>query len=101
MNLRQLAAIGAGAVCLLSGCVMLTPNLDSQFGDSVRLAQARQTLNPDASRNTSVVRRIEGVAAKNALDLYHDSFKTPPPTNIFTINVGGGAMGGGAGGGGQ
>ena len=65
----------------------------------VRLAQARQTLNPDASRNTSLVRGMEGVAAKNALDRYHESFKTPPPTNIFTINVGGGAAGGGVGGG--
>jgi hypothetical protein len=95
MNLRQLSAIGVAVVCLLSGCVMVAPNLDSAFGDSVRLAQARQTLNPDASRNTGVVRRIEGVASKNALDRYNDSFKNPPPTNIFTINVGGGAGGGG------
>lgn len=101
MNVRPVFAIGAAAALLVSGCVPLTPNLDSSFGDSVRLAQARQTLNPDASRNTSVMRRMEGVAAKHALDRYHDSFKQPPPTNIFTINVGGGVGGGGAGGGGR
>ena len=77
-------------VSLFAGCAV-TPNLDNQFGESVNLAKAQQTINPDAPRNTDPVRGIDGVAAKAALDRYHESFKTPPATNIFTINVGGGA----------
>lgn len=73
----------------LGGCASHTPNLDSRFGDAVNTAKAEQTVNPDASQNTDPVAGVDGKAAKAAVDRYHESFKNPPATPVFTIGVGG------------
>ena len=92
-----------GALAVIA-CVTLwtwncvSPDYDASFGASVRIAQARQTLNPNASKDTRVMTRLEGDAAKNALDRYYESFKTPPPSTGFTLNIGTFGSGGGAGG---
>ena len=81
----------SGMFVALTGCVSPTPMLDAQFGQSVSLIKAQQTLNPSASRNTNPVNGLDGVAAKSAYDNYQKSFKTPePPSNAFTIGIGGG-----------
>lgn len=73
---------------LLAGCVQTTPQWDSQFGQSVRLAQQQQTLNPQAGADAPV-NGIEGVAARETVTRYRNSFKEPQPTNnSFTIGVG-------------
>ena len=82
----------AGLTLLLafSGCVSRTPNLDRHFGESVRLINAQQTLNPNAGANTNPVAGMDGKAAKSAMDLYQKSFAAPEPQqNVFTIGVGG------------
>lgn len=86
------AAFGA----LAGGCVSPTPQLDSHFGESVRMARAQMTLNPDASRDTDPVAGIDGKAAEKAMGRYEKSFQEPPPvTNV--INIGGSLAGGGSG----
>ena len=79
------------APVLLAGCVSSpTPNWDARFGDAVRQARQVQTLNPDRASTDPVV-GMDGKAAKDANDRYHDTFKAPPPV-VNVINIGG--MGG-------
>lgn len=86
-----LAALAAG----LAGCAgtveTTTPHLDQYFGQAVNQAKAQQTLNPDAARNTDPVAGVDGKAANEALDKYHESFRTNQPATI--INIGGGLTG--------
>ena len=85
------AATIGGMLVAMTGCVSPTPILDAEFGKSVSLIKAQQTLNPSASRNTNPVNGLDGVAAKSGYDAYQKSYKTPePPSNAFTIGVGGG-----------
>lgn len=80
------ASVGA-----LAGCVSPAPVLDSQLGSAVLAARAQQTLNPDAARNAAPP-VLDGQAANDAIDRYHDSFKAPPaPVNVFTIGIGAGS----------
>lgn len=73
---------------LLGGCVSPTPILDEHFGEAVRQAREQQILNPDAGNNPDPVTGMDGPAAKEAMQRYRDSFKSPPPvTNV--INIGG------------
>ena len=79
---------------LLAACTPLTPNLDSHFGDAVNIAKAQQIINPDAANNRDPVSGVDGQAAKETLDNYNKSFKTPAKTTISnTINIGGGSGG--------
>lgn len=71
-----------------------TPNYDLRFGEAVRQARQRQTLNPTASANPDPVAGMDGKAAHDALILYQKTFKTPPPV-VNVINIGG-QIGGGS-----
>jgi len=74
-------------------CLGKSPRLDARFGDSVNVAKAQQTLNPDASKNRNVVAGLDGKAAQDTILRYHESFKSPPPpANVFTIGVSGGGQ---------
>jgi hypothetical protein len=76
------------AALLLAGCANSpTPNYDLRFGDAVRQARARQTLNPNAAA-IAATPGMDGRAAREALILYQDSFKQPPPV-VNVINIGG------------
>ena len=78
---------------LAGGCAAsTTPNYDARFGDAVREARQRMTLNPNAGRDGSPVAGMDGVAGREAFDRYHDAFKAPPPV-VNVINIGG-AVGG-------
>jgi hypothetical protein len=81
------------AVIALAACASPTPNLDSRFGEAVNSAKADQIVNPDASQNTDPVAGVDGKAAKAAVDRYHESYKNPPATPVFTIGVGGSSGG--------
>lgn len=84
------ASVLCAVLLAVTGCVSLTPNLDSHFGESVNLVKAQQTLNPEASRNTDPVKGIDGKAAKSGYDAYQKSYATPEPqTSAFTIGIGG------------
>ena len=77
---------------LLGGCaVSSTPNYDLRFGDAVRTARQQMTLNPNAGSNP--VAGLDGIAAREAVGRYQDSFKAPPPV-VNVINIGGSVGGG-------
>jgi hypothetical protein len=71
----------------VAGCAPTTPQWDSQFGQSARLAQQQQRLNPNAGGDAPV-NGIDGAAGREAIVRYRSSFKEPQPaTNGFTIGV--------------
>ena len=74
---------------LLAGCaVSPTPQYDLRFGDAVREARQRMTINPAAGSNPDPVAGMDGRAAHEAIARYQDSFKEPPPV-VNVINIGG------------
>ncbi|MBA2676219.1 hypothetical protein [Ramlibacter sp.] len=74
---------------LLAGCATSspTPDYDLRFGDALRDARARQTLNPAAASIASTP-GMDGRAAREALILYQGTFRQPPPV-VNVINIGG------------
>ena len=82
-------------IALLGGCAAsTTPSYDTRFGDAVRQARQRMTLNPNAGTNPDSVAGMDGRSAREAVVRYHDSFKAPPPV-VNVINIGGAVGGGG------
>ena len=83
---------------LLGGCATsVTPNYDLKFGEALREAKLKMTINPDAGKNPDMALGIQGAAAKETVIRYQNSFKAPPPvTNVINI---GGSIGAGGGGG--
>ena len=78
---------------LSAGCSTVTPNYDATFGDAVREAKLKMTINPDAGENPDQVAGMDGKAASDAIILYQGTFKAPPPA-VNVINIGGGLGGG-------
>lgn len=87
----KLLAIAALAG-LLAGCGSPTPNYDARFGDAVRDAKRKMTINPDAGKNTDQALGMDGRASRESMQRYHDTYKSPPPA-VNVINIGG-AIGG-------
>ena len=87
--MKKLTLLPLCTLALISGCTSLSPHFDRQVELAVRTAKARQIINPDASRNTDPVAGIGGPPADSAIDEYHKSFTSPPPT-FTVINIGGG-----------
>lgn len=87
-------------VCLLgASCSHVTPNYDARFGDAVRDAKRKMTINPEAGKSDDPAAGMDGRAAREAMNQYHDSYKSPPPA-VNVINIGGGIgnqSGGGSG----
>ena len=63
-------------------------NYDARFGDAVRDAKRKMTLNPDAGKDGNPVVGMDGRAARESMLQYHESYKTPPPA-VNVINIGG------------
>ena len=82
---------------LMAGCSTstVTPNYDAKFGDAVREAKLKMTINPGAGRNPDQVVGMDGKAGRDTIILYQDTFKTPPPV-VNVINIGG-SLGSGSG----
>ena len=81
-------------IALLGGCASsITPSYDTRFGDAVRQARQRMTLNPNAGANPDPVAGMDGRSAREAVGRYQDSFKSPPPV-VNVINIGGSASAG-------
>jgi len=85
MSKKSIGVIVAG-LGLLAGCVAIHPEVDQRHGQAVTAAMEAQVFNPQASRNA--VAGIDGKAAKETMDRYLESFKSPPPP-ITVISVGG------------
>ena len=79
--------IGVLWLSVLAGC-STTPNYDAKFGDAVREARMKMTLNPEAGNDNVDIAGMDGKASKEAITRYQGTFKAPPPvTNV--INIGG------------
>lgn len=72
---------------LAAGCSSVTPNYDLTFGDAVREAKLKMTIDPDAGMQTQVA-GMDGKAARDAIILYQKTYKAPPPA-VNVINIGG------------
>ena len=75
-----------------------TPRMDCVFGESVNTAVARQIIDKDAGAKHAAKRTVgmDGFAAREAVDRYQKSFRSPEPTtSAFTIGVTGGQSSGG------
>ncbi len=75
-------------LCLTGGCASVTPHYDARFGNAVREAKLKMTINPDAGKNPDQVAGMDGRSAKEAVTLYQGTFKAPPPV-VNVINIGG------------
>lgn len=84
-RLASLAFAGA-ALCLLSACASTAPNYEARAGQAVRSTMQAQVISPQAGQNPEP--GLDGPAAREAVQRYHNSFKTPPPV-VNVINVGG------------
>ena len=92
MDRNQLHIVRVIAALLLlgvTGCATTTPVLDKHFGETVKLVNAQQTLNPSAALNTNPVKGMDGQAAKSGYDAYQKSYAKPEPqSSAFTISIG-------------
>ena len=79
-----------------TGCSHVTPNYDARFGDAVRDAKRRMTINPDAGKDGNPVVGMDGRAARESMVQYQKSYKAPPPA-VNVIYIGGGICSGGEG----
>ena len=91
--MHDLNKLGA-AVCLLAlGACAATasPDWDARFGDSVRILKAQQLIEPGAAqRNAQASPASDGRTASEAMVRHVESYRTPPPSNVINIGVGGG-----------
>jgi hypothetical protein len=80
------------ACALLASCANTpTPRYDAKFGDAVREARQRMTLNPQAAASASATAPgMDGRSAREAVILYQGTFRAPPPV-VNVINIGGSA----------
>ncbi len=78
---------------VLAGCASVTPNYDAKFGDAVRQAKLKMTINPDAGKNPDQALGMDGKSAREGITNYQLSYKSPPPA-VNVINIGG-SIGGG------
>ncbi len=79
-------------LCLLAAC-STTPDYNSKFGDAVREAKLKMTINPDAGKNPDLAMGLDGKAARNAMVRYTGKTQQPP-TDVGNI---GGSMSTGTG----
>jgi hypothetical protein len=85
-------AIAIALAALVAGCASSpTPDYDLRFGNAVRDAVAKQTLNPNAAA-APVTYGMDGKSARDAMVLYGKTFETPPPV-VNVINIGGSISG--------
>ena len=81
-------------LAFLGGCATsTTPDYDLRFGEAVREARLRMTINPNAGANPDPIAGMDGRSSHETILRYQDSFKSPPPV-VNVINLGGSLAGG-------
>lgn len=68
---RLLPAIFLVTLC---ACAPTSPQLDKQFGDSVRQTRAQQVMNPQAGGDAPV-NGVDGAVARESIGRYRSSFR--------------------------
>ncbi|MGE8318254.1 MAG: hypothetical protein ACN6O3_05860 [Comamonas sp.] len=106
MNSSTLLSLAA-MTALLAGCGSTTPHYDARFGEAVRTAKARMTINPEAGKapgsGVDAATGMDGRVTRETMVRYERSFRTPPPAaNVINIGTtlgsgGGGGTGAGSG----
>jgi len=88
LNAQYKRLLLSGVVLLsLTACVPTTPQWDARFGQSVRLTQQQQIIDPTAGGDAPV-NGIDGASGREAIVRYRSSFKEPvPASSAFTIGV--------------
>lgn len=81
----------AASLIALGGCAATaSPQWDAHFGDSPRALNAQQLIDPGApARNAQTVAKGDGRTTRDAMDRHAESYRSPPPTNVINIGVGG------------
>ncbi len=86
-------------VLMMTACVTSPPKrLDAKFGNALDMAKAQQTVNPDASLNTTPVKGVDGQAGDAIFDNYRDSFinRPAPARGALDVGTSGGSSGSGS-----
>ena len=60
--------------------------VSTSWGTSVQAAKKAQIANPDAGTVTGPVEGLDGIAAENTMDVYHDSFTAKAARKGFSID---------------
>ena len=77
---------------VIQGCSPSPVKLSPDFGGSVNMAVRNQILDPEAQENLTPVENLDGLASKNAIDLYRKSFqkiKRAPQRSLILSTVSG------------
>ena len=84
---RTLPLVGCMA---LGGCAATTtPAWDARFGDALRMLQAGQLIAPDApTRHGQTVPPVDGRSVSEAMHRLHESYRSPPPSQVLPIGAG-------------
>ena len=78
-------------LAFLGGCATsTTPDYDQRFGQAVREARLRMTINPNAGANPDPIAGMDGRSSHETILRYQETFKAPPPV-VNVINIGGSA----------
>ncbi len=92
-NLKLIVATAA-LPALLGGCAMMassSPDWDASFGESNRVMQAQQLIDPQApTRNGQTLPATDGRNVRDAMDRHGESYRSPPPSTVTNISIGGG-----------
>jgi hypothetical protein len=90
--MRHLKPLGiAACILVLGGCAAsASPEWDARFGDSARALRAQQIIDPAAPvRNAQASAPADGRTVREASDRHVESYRSPPPTTVINIGVGG------------
>ncbi len=96
MRHLKLVLVITALPALLGGCAAPlvasgSPEWDAQFGERVRILQAQQLIDAQAPvRNAQTIPASDGRNTRDAMDRLGESYRSPPPTNVINIGVGGG-----------
>jgi hypothetical protein len=90
-----MAALALALTLTLSGCAATgSPETDGRFGDSLRILQAGQLIAPDApTRHGQTLPPSDGRTVSEAVQRQVESYRSPPPSNVIQIGVGGSSSG--------
>lgn len=83
---RPILWLSLCGLCTLAGCASPLQRWEGQQGNALRAVRSAQTLDPNASaRHGDKLSTHDAKATLESADRYVNSYKEPPPQNIFVI----------------